>query len=208
MWEALDAQENIGWIHLFCGKLSWKWLLLYDSQTPPDQRGIFNESYLWGAAIIETILWQYIELWELRNKEVHNDTSGDDEFIKNYYANEVKRLHTFRNQVRPGDKFLFVKDLKSFLKKSTSKMLAQYILSHRKVIYHSMEQWKKSKVKTPSVLDWLVSSNPVNKEVVEYLHEKQRRDFNDGRQKEKRRKYRKKKYKIQSSKITSYMSYT
>ena len=24
MWEALDAQENIGWIHLFCGKLSRK----------------------------------------------------------------------------------------------------------------------------------------------------------------------------------------
>ena len=63
MWEALEAQENIGWIHLFCGKLSRKWLLLYDSRTPPDQREIFNKSYLWGAVIIETILWQYIELW-------------------------------------------------------------------------------------------------------------------------------------------------
>ena len=58
MWAALDAQENIGWIHLFCGKLSRKWLLLYDSRTPPDQHG----SYLWGAAIVKTILQQYIEL--------------------------------------------------------------------------------------------------------------------------------------------------
>ena len=119
----------------------------------------------------------------MRNKEVHNDTSGDDEFIKNYYANEAKRLHTFKNQVQPGDKFLFLRDLNSFLKKSTSKMLAQYIISHRKVIYHSMKQWKKSKDKTPSVLDWLVSSNPVNKDVVDYLHEKQRRDLMDGHQK-------------------------
>ena len=117
-------------------------------RTPPDQRGIFNKSYLWGVTIVETILWKYIELWELRNKEVHNDTSGDDEFIKNYYSNKIKRLHTFKNQVQPGDKFLFVRDLKSFLNKYTSKMLAQYIISYLKVIYHSMEQWKKSKDKT------------------------------------------------------------
>ena len=138
MREALEEQKNIGWINLFYGKISKKWLLLYDSWTPPNERGIFNDRYLWGATIVETIIRKYIELWELRNNKFHNNTSGDDEFIKNYYVNEVKRLHTFKDQLKPGDKFLFLRDLTSFFKKSSSKMLAKYIISHCKVVYHSV----------------------------------------------------------------------
>ena len=71
---------------------------------------------------------------------------------------------------------------------------------------HSIKEWKKSNEKvTLSVLDWLASSIKENKEVVSNLHEIQRKDLMDGRQKEKRRKHKKKCYDIQKQKITVYM---
>ena len=119
---------------------------------------------------------------------------------------EIKRLHSYYHQVRPRDKFLFQKDLKTFFKDSTSQTLAQYIISHRKAIMHSVKMWKISNENgTPSVLDWLASSIKKNEKVVSNLHEIQRKDLMDGRQKEKRRKHKKKCYNIQKQKITVYM---
>ena len=49
---------------------------------------------------------------------------------------------------------------------------------------HSVKMWKISNENgTPSVLDWLASSIKKNEKVVSNLHEIQRKDLMDGRQK-------------------------
>ena len=83
---------------------------------------------------------------------------------------------------------MFVDNLPEFLEKSTPQALAQYIISHQKAIKHSVRKWKAYNEKgTPSVLDWLGSSNRDNKDKIKDIHERQRKDLMDGRQKERRR---------------------
>lgn len=184
---AIDAQNRIGYINLFCGKLSIHWLELFDKRTL-EPGGKHQDSSLWGASILEVIIRQYIKLWETRNKEIHDKKTGDDILAKSFYINEVKRLHAFKYKVRPRDKFLFVDNLPEFLEKSTPHALAQYIISHQKAIKHSVCKWKTYNEKgTPSVLDWLGSSNDANKDKIRDIHERQRKDLMDGRQKERRR---------------------
>ena len=131
---------------------------------------------------------QYIKLWETRNKEIHDTKTGDDVLAKTYYINKVKRLQNFKYKVRPRDKFLFVDNLQDFLENSTPQMLAQHIISHRKAIKHSVRKWKTYNEKgTPSVLDCLGSGNDNNKDKIKDIHERQRKDLMDGRQKERRR---------------------
>ena len=68
---AVDAQNKIGYMNLFCGKLSIHWLELFDKQTP-ETGGKHQDSSLWGALILEVIIQQYIKLWETRNKGTHD----------------------------------------------------------------------------------------------------------------------------------------
>ena len=57
----IDAQNNIGYINLFCGKLSIHWLEIFDKRTS-DSSGKHQDSSLWGASILEVIIGQYIKL--------------------------------------------------------------------------------------------------------------------------------------------------
>jgi hypothetical protein len=36
--------------------------------------GTKRDGYVWGAAIVETTLRHFIQLWELSNKELHGKT--------------------------------------------------------------------------------------------------------------------------------------
>jgi hypothetical protein len=69
---ALASQEHIGWRHVFLGKLSQYWLQLQGDVILKD--GKVRNNYIWGASIVEILLGKIIELWKIRNDEVHGIT--------------------------------------------------------------------------------------------------------------------------------------
>jgi len=52
--QALITQINIGWRHIFMGRLSQEWLTLQGSYTTTDN--IYWESYIWASSIVEISL--------------------------------------------------------------------------------------------------------------------------------------------------------
>ena len=63
------SQRAIGWKHIFNGKISQHWLK-HQGNTKTSS-GKVRMDYIWGASIVEICLRMMIELWEIRNKEVH-----------------------------------------------------------------------------------------------------------------------------------------
>ena len=76
----LLSQTDIGWKHLFHGKLSNLWFPMYESSRTQGTQGEERktESYIWGASIVEVFLRSHIRLWETRNHEVHGDKHTTD----------------------------------------------------------------------------------------------------------------------------------
>jgi hypothetical protein len=63
--KVLLSQTDIGWKHLFHGKLSNLWFPMYESSRTQGTQGEERktESYVWGASIVEVFLRSHIRLW-------------------------------------------------------------------------------------------------------------------------------------------------
>ena len=73
------SQRRIRWQHMFAGKLSsQEWLYLPEERTNTTTTRK-QDSYIWGASIVQILLSQYIVLWELQNEEVHRKTKEHQE---------------------------------------------------------------------------------------------------------------------------------
>ena len=170
---ALATQTTIGWRHLFAGRLSQEWLQIQNITRPRTEERQ-NDSYIWGASIVEVTLSQYIKLWELRNEEVHGKTAEQQEQTrKSKLAVEVRKLDTWKNESRPEDMCLFHANIEEYIDTSTASTLATYISSHRKAIMHSVTVWAKSShSRVTSILSWIRKTNST--EVVERIHNRKR----------------------------------
>jgi hypothetical protein len=104
---AIISQENIGWRHFFGGKISQEWLNLQSESTNKTSNKK-QDSYIWGASIAETTLKNFIDLWEIRNEEVHGKTIKQRERTrKEKLSVEVRRLNSMKDKARPSDMCLF-----------------------------------------------------------------------------------------------------
>ena len=64
--------------------------------------------YIWGTSIVETCLRMIIDLWELRNKEVHGkEEATKQKKRKDKAAISVRALHDLEEIARPSDSFLY-----------------------------------------------------------------------------------------------------
>ena len=66
--------------------------------------------YIWGALIVETCLRMMIDLWEMRNEDVH----GKEEVPKQQKrkakaAINMRALHKLEVIARPSDSMLFIR---------------------------------------------------------------------------------------------------
>jgi hypothetical protein len=184
---AIISQENIGWRHFFGGKISQEWLKLQDESTNITTTKK-PEGYIWGASLAETTLKKFINLWELRNEEVHGRTIEQQESTrKEKLGTEVKKLNSMKNKARPSDMCLFHENEEEYIEQSTATMIATWVSSHRRAILNSVKKWALTAAKgSTSILQWAKVSN--EPEVIERFHSRQRnRLINDGRKKEQRR---------------------
>jgi hypothetical protein len=189
---AILSQERIGWRHFFAGKISQEWTNLYDNSTHITERKK-RDGYVWGAALVEVTLRHFIQLWELRNEEVHGKTVHQQEKTrKTKLSIDARKLNELKDKARPVDMGLFHSDIEVFLDQSTAQTIATFISSHRKAIANSVKKHTEAaRVGATSVMQWIRGWKD-NDKVIERMHARQRKDLleTDGRKKERRRRQR------------------
>jgi hypothetical protein len=174
--KAIRLQTRIGWRHIFAGKISQEWLYLQEESTNTTI-GKKRDSYIWGAAIVQILLSQYITLWELRNEEVHGKTKEHQERTrKERLRIEVSRLNLMKDKARPSDMFLFHANEDEYIKQSTSQAIASWISSHRKAITNSVKKWATTaQTGSTGIVGWMRGEE--NNEAIDRIHARQRQEF-------------------------------
>jgi hypothetical protein len=134
-----------------------------------------------------------IQLWELRNEEVHGETVDQQERTRKAKLSiDARKLNQLKEKARPVDMGLFHADIEEFLGKSTAQTIATFISSHRKAIANSVKKHTAaSRAGATSVVQW-ISRWSNNNKVIERMQARQRKDLleTDGRKKERRRRRR------------------
>jgi len=185
---ALKSQETIGWRHVFAGKLSQQWLRLQGDVHLED--GKIRTDYLWGASIVEVILTKFMELWELRNEEVHGKTEEVQEQRRKFrLSGKVRELDKLKQDARPADMGLFHENVEIYIEEANAIALANYISSHTKAIKNSVKKWtSRSQHGVRSIVDWIRGLNETNDAALDKIHTIQRdKLLKDGRHKTRRR---------------------
>ena len=67
--KAIWSQGAIGWRQVYNGKISRHWL--EHKGNTKTSSGQVRMDYIWGASIVEICLRMMIDLWEVRNEDVH-----------------------------------------------------------------------------------------------------------------------------------------
>ena len=113
--------------------------------------------YIWGASIVETCLRMMIELWEMRNEEVHGkEAASIEQKRKERAAITVRELHKLEEQSRPSDSILFYQDVEATIKRVPAATLEAFIAMKTKSINNSVREWaKRSTGKCKSIVDWI-----------------------------------------------------
>jgi hypothetical protein len=133
-----DNQTNIGWNHFVRGRMVIKWGSLINDYLSKQRRYNFNAEH-WGSKLL-LINWQYIlELWELRNKETHGETSEKAETIKSQnMIEEIIHIQTTHTHLPQSDRDLINRDRIS-LRAMTTSALAAYLYGAKELVEASRQ---------------------------------------------------------------------
>jgi len=87
--DAYSAQQNIGWEHVFYGRLANHWeTLSTDAYTNPD-----SSAYKWTGKAIR-MGWEFsMDIWTLRNQIIHGNNSGPSQVELRKTTNLVSIIH-------------------------------------------------------------------------------------------------------------------
>ena len=119
------------------GKILTEWLHLPNSYSA--NREAVRPPYLWGTAVVETCIQQYITLWEQRNKEIH-DPSNVLHLKKQRLAKTTRKLYTMRHKAQFKDAALFPENVEQFIETSTVHILKEYITMNKQTILRSAKK--------------------------------------------------------------------
>ena len=107
---AICIQGAIVWRQIFNGRIPRHWWK-HQGKTKLSS-GKVQMDCLWGVSIAENRVHMMINLWKLRNKEVHGkEEATKQEKRKDKAAISVRALHDLEVIVRPSDSFIFYQDL-------------------------------------------------------------------------------------------------
>ena len=82
------------------GKLACGWLNIYVElkvNTSREKKTKQVDDYIWGGAIVKTLLTHSIKVWEMRNKELHGET-GCSKVWKQQLELEVQELQLLKDK--------------------------------------------------------------------------------------------------------------
>ena len=135
--------------------------------------------YIWGASIIETFLRMIIDLWELRNEEVHGkEEATKQQKRKAKAAISVRALHKLEEIAYPSDSVLFYQDIKREIEQGTAFKLEGFITMKTRPIHNSVKKWaERGKNGVKSIIGWIRTGGKSNREIIERLEKQQRDHF-------------------------------
>ena len=140
--KAIWSQGAIGWRQIFNERISWHWLK-HHGNTKTSSRKV-RMDYIWGASIVETCLRITIELWELRNEDVHSKEGATKQQKRKVKAAiSVRALHDLQVIARPSDSFLFYQDIEEKIEQVTAAKLEGFIAMKTRPIHNSVSKWAK-----------------------------------------------------------------
>ena len=151
--DAIRSQETIGWRQVFNGRISKLWMEHQGNTKLASGR--VRMDYIWGASIVETCLRMMIELWEMRNEEVHGkEAAAIEQKRKERAAIIVRKLHKLEEQARPSDSILFYQDVEATIERVPAATLEAFIAMKTKAINNSVQKWaKRSTGRVRSIVD-------------------------------------------------------
>merc|ERR1712086_957601 len=189
---AIKNQERIGFEFFFLGKISQQWLNLYTDIEPDTSN---TQRYSWGSKIIELTLNKMIELWEIRNKEVHGETDEEIELIRKRRAiDEITCYFALKEKVCICDQSLFPDNFDDFLNKSSARGLKEWIRMNNGWIAASIKRRESGNLGTGPLLPWLGLDDKNTEEVLTIIRENRRRQvlLEEARKEAKKKERRKK----------------
>ena len=131
---------------------------------------------------------------------MHGEDTKVSKIRRQRLVTEIQQLQELKEQARPCDAFLFLRDPVHFYKTATVHKLASYVSTTKKAILRSVKRWKKRYDEgTVSLLGWL--RDVENNQAAVRKLEEQQRIWEDGRKKERRRRTKRK---IQKNTLNNY----
>ena len=100
--------------------------------------------YIWEVSIVETCLRMMVDLWEMRNEEVHGKEEATiQQKRKNKVAITVRALHKLEEQARPSDSILFYQDVEETIELVSAATLEGFVATKTRPINNSVREWAK-----------------------------------------------------------------
>ena len=197
---AIRSQGYIGFGHFFLGKISQQWLDLFLPHIPSDPS--HPDRYKWGSQVVEFTLRKMINLWEIRNKDVHGNTDKEIEEIKKRRVTaEILQYFELRQKCCVYNRDLFPEDNTEFINKNNSRTLLDWILSNKGWIAASIKRKKKGDHGSGPIIPWLAHNDVNDAECIRRVKENRRRQLLREQEREENKKRLRKKKREQKLKL-------
>ena len=133
-----------------------------------------------------------IDLWEMRNDEVHGkEAASIEQKRKERAAITVQELHKLEEQARSSNLNLFYQDVEATIKRITATTLEAFITMKTRAINNSVrERAKPFTGKCKSIVDWIRVEGKNNTESIDRMEKRQRDFYRHEAQKKRRKKKR------------------
>jgi hypothetical protein len=145
--EIAACQNRIGWMSLFRGFWSNKWLeahLVHVSavplQDPKDQETHQKHQDRWIKTVARFVMRKCHQLWKLRKDERHGVTPGEKvTALRTTAERELAKLYDQRDECEPRHRSLFVPTLEDHNRQTLSE-IRNWISMHSSIIRISCER--------------------------------------------------------------------
>ena len=114
--------------------------------------------YIWGALIGETCLQMMIDLWAIRNEDVHSKEEATiQQKRKDKAAITVQAQHKLEEQACPSDSIQFYSDVEEAIKQAiAATLLERFSAIKTRPIHNSVRKWaERSTDKVKLIVDWI-----------------------------------------------------
>ena len=141
--DLIEQQSLIGWDQLYKARWSQQWSTSqeqYNTVCPTTTKKITGHQ--WVLVLSRTLIDQWLELWEIRNKERHGRDVHEAKLIRTrtVFA-KLQELYTYRNKVCPIDRCLFYNTIEDHLQRHpTAEKWEEWITINKDAIHASAGQ--------------------------------------------------------------------
>ena len=121
--------------------------------------------YILGTSIVETCLRMMIDLWEMRNEDVHHkEEVTKQQKRKAIAAISVRALHKLEVIARPSDSILFYQDVEKEIEQGTAAKLEEFIAMKTRPIHDSVKKWAdRTKRGAKAIVGWIRTGRNTNR---------------------------------------------